>query len=237
MALVTALMAVGELRSGSWFHLAMALGLFVLVTGAAIKMYRQPGSGDHDPEGSVTDDALIRPPVFVVEGGDVSAHESLQDAMAALEGVDVEDGLYSVYDADGRRIALKGVGVKRSRFIVDVGVVQVASIEAEPTGADELRKSLLGFGRHCGWEVDDETPLAELVELARRTLGLRARADSRGLDWHSFRNKSSPPHFCLTRFPTPRSARFHVARAVCVQPTTLSVYAITPPGEPCALRR
>jgi hypothetical protein len=35
MALVTALMAVGELRSGSWFHLAMALGLFVLVTGAA----------------------------------------------------------------------------------------------------------------------------------------------------------------------------------------------------------
>jgi hypothetical protein len=185
MALVTALMAVGELRSGSWFHLAMALGLFVLVTGAAIKMYRQPGSGDHDPEGSVTDDALIRPPVFVVEGGDVSAHESLQDAMAALEGVDVEDGVYSVYDADGRRIALEGVGVKRSRFIVDVGVVQVASIEAEPTGADELRKSLLGFGRHCGWEVDDETPLAE---------PLRARADSRGLDWHSFRNKSSPPH-------------------------------------------
>jgi hypothetical protein len=89
--------------------------------------------------------------------------------MAALEGVDVEDGLYAVYDADGRSIALEGVGVKRSRFIVEVGVVQVASIEAEPTGTDELRQSLLRFGRHCGWDVDDETQLAVLVELARRT--------------------------------------------------------------------
>lgn len=45
MALVAALMGAGEVRSGSWFHLAMALGLFVLVTGAAVKMYRQPVTG------------------------------------------------------------------------------------------------------------------------------------------------------------------------------------------------
>ena len=170
MALVTALMAVGELRSGSWFHMAMALGLFALLTGAAIKMYRQPGNGrDHDADGSLADDASIRPPVFVVEGGDVSAYDSLADAMAALEGVDVEDGLYSVYDADGRRIVLRGVGVRRSKFTVDVGLVQVESVESEPTGADELRQSLLRLGRHCDWDIDDETPLTQLVDLARRT--------------------------------------------------------------------
>jgi hypothetical protein len=163
MALVTALMAVGELRSGSWFHLAMALGLFALLTGAAIKMYRQPASGrDHDAEGFVTDDGVIRPPVFVVEGGDVSAYESLQGAMDAIEGVDVEDGLYAVYDADGRR-------VQRSRFTVDVGLVRGESVEPEPTGADELRRSLLRLGRHCDWVIDDETPLTQLVDLARRT--------------------------------------------------------------------
>lgn len=117
----------------------------------------------------MTDDALIRPPVFVVEGGDVSAYDSLAGAMATLEGVDVEDGLYSVYDADGRRIVLKGVGVQRSRFTVDVGLVQVESIESEPTGADALRQSLLRFGRHCHWDIDDATPLTELVDLARRT--------------------------------------------------------------------
>jgi hypothetical protein len=170
MALVTALMVVGEVRSGSWFHLAMALGLLALVTGAAIKMYRRPGSGGgHDADGSVTDAGFIRPPVFVVDGEDVSVYDSLEDAMGALEGVDVEDGLYAVYDADGRRIALKGVGVKRSRFIVEVGLVQVESIEAEPTGADELGQLLLRFGRHSGWDVNEGTPLAELVELARRT--------------------------------------------------------------------
>ena len=168
MALVTALMAVGELRSGSWFHLAMALGLFVLVTGAAIKMYRQPGSGrDHAADGSVTDDAMIRPPVFVVDGENVSVYDSLRDAMAALEGVDVEDGLYSVYDAEGRRIALKGVGVKRSRFVVEVGLVQVESIESEPGGAEELRQSLLQLVRRCGTAVDEGTPLAKLVQLSR----------------------------------------------------------------------
>lgn len=81
MALVTALMALGELRSGRWFHLAMALGLFVSRRERQIQMCRQPGNGrDHDADGS----------------------------LAALEGVDVEDGLYSVYDADGRRIVLKG---------------------------------------------------------------------------------------------------------------------------------
>ena len=112
---------------------------------------------------------MIQPPVLVVDGEDVSVYDSLADAMAALEGVDVEDGLYSVYDADGRRIVLKGVGLQRSRFTVDVGLVQVESIESEPTGADELRQSLLRFGRHCAWDIDDETPLAVLVELARRT--------------------------------------------------------------------
>lgn len=170
MALVTAVMAVGELRSGSWFHLAMAWGLFALLTGAAIKMYRQPASGrDHGAEGFVTDDGVIRPPVFVVEGGDVSAYESLQGAMDAIEGVDVEDGLYAVYDADGRRIVLRGVGVQRSRFTVDVGLVRVESVESEPTGADELRRSLLRLGRHCDWDIGDETPLTQLVDFARRT--------------------------------------------------------------------
>jgi hypothetical protein len=112
--------------------------------------------------------AVIRPPVFVVEGEDVAVYDCLEDAMTALEGVDVEDGLYSVYDADGRRIALKGVGVERSRFLVEIGFVEVETIEAEPTGADELRQALLRFGRHRGWDVNDETPLAVLVALARR---------------------------------------------------------------------
>ena len=135
---------------------------------------RRPEAGtrerpeEHEADDSLADDALIRPPVFVVDGEDVSVYDSLANAMATLEGVDVEDGLCSVYDADGRRITLKGVGVKRSRFSVEVGVVQATSIEAEPSGAEELRKSLLQFGRHSGWAVNEEMTLPELATLANR---------------------------------------------------------------------
>jgi len=38
----------------------------------------------------------------VAEGADVTFHASLEDAIAELEGVDVEDGVYKAFDAIGR---------------------------------------------------------------------------------------------------------------------------------------
>jgi hypothetical protein len=116
------------------------------------------------------DGPLALTPVFVIEGLDISMYDSVDDAAAALEGVDVEAGLYSVFDIEGRRIVLKGEGVHETRFIVEVGTVRVESIEAEPSGAEELRQSLLQFGRRCEWPVNEDTTLNDLVELAREAM-------------------------------------------------------------------
>lgn len=49
----------------------------------------------------------IRAPLFVTESGDLVVYDSVHDARTGMEAVDVEDGRYSGYDAEGRSIRIR----------------------------------------------------------------------------------------------------------------------------------
>lgn len=49
----------------------------------------------------------MRPPIFVSENGDTQIFETVAEAEAYMEPVDVENGEYLVCDADGRRLKVE----------------------------------------------------------------------------------------------------------------------------------
>ncbi|MGB2715299.1 MAG: hypothetical protein WBC51_14035 [Vicinamibacterales bacterium] len=76
----------------------------------------------------------VQPPIVVVDGSDVSIHASLDDVIGFLEGPDVEDDSCKVFDSVGRRIRLGAEGVRRTRFTVDIGTVNLESVDKEASG-------------------------------------------------------------------------------------------------------
>src|SRR3546814_3455984 len=93
---------------------------------------------------------------------DVSQHDSLADAISSLEGVDVADGIYRLFDSQGRRIHLRGEGVRRGRFMVEIGTVHIDTIESTPIGAGELRDALVAHLQAAGGAPMDAADLATL---------------------------------------------------------------------------
>jgi hypothetical protein len=108
----------------------------------------------------------LTPPIIVADGADVTFHASLDDATASMEGVDVEDGTYKVFDAIGRRIEVRAGGVHRGRFVVDIGTVHVGAVEVDPTGAVELRAILTSHLQERRIPVTESDDLAALVRAA-----------------------------------------------------------------------
>jgi hypothetical protein len=49
-------------------------------------------------------DGLVKPPVFVVEGWDVTTYESPESAARWMEAPDVRDGIFKIYDSAGLRL-------------------------------------------------------------------------------------------------------------------------------------
>lgn len=47
------------------------------------------------------------PIIVIEENTDVHFYQTIEDAQDALEPVDVEDGLYQAYDADGNKLLIK----------------------------------------------------------------------------------------------------------------------------------
>src|SRR5215510_8023151 len=80
------------------------------------------------------------PPIFIVDGLDVGVFESLDDAVLQLEAVDVENGEYSSYDAEGRSLRLMTHG---DRVLAQLD-------EREPSHADELSAVLRDFLKAAG---------------------------------------------------------------------------------------
>lgn len=126
------------------------------------EMAEAPTSGELVP-GTSPSSTHYAAPVFIIDGDDVSAHDSLRDAVLSVEGVDVAEGDYTCFDAIGRRIALRATGVRHGYVSVDIGEVHVGAIEETPTGAAELRNALIDHLRHRGQEVADDADLASLV--------------------------------------------------------------------------
>jgi hypothetical protein len=110
----------------------------------------------------------VQLPVIVLEGGDVSLHPSLADATGSLEGVDVAERVYRVFDSAGRRIVLRAEGVHRGRFTVEVGTVHVERIESSPAGIAELRGALIEYLTANGRTGLGAADLATLVDAVRQ---------------------------------------------------------------------
>ena len=83
---------------------------------------------------------VITPPIFVVEGDDVSAFRTIADAERALEEIDVDDGIYLAWDSSGRVLALT-TGFQ-SGFPGSMGVHITAGVP-ERVEPDALRSLLV----------------------------------------------------------------------------------------------
>lgn len=104
-------------------------------------------------------------PLFVVEGLDVSLYSSVEALEQQLEGIDVAHNIYKSYDAEGRLLKLKAIGVKEGKFMVTVGYVRVEDAEDIPTHAQELAETLREHLNAVGHSVDDKTELKDLVRI------------------------------------------------------------------------
>lgn len=83
----------------------------------------------------------------IVEGNDVSLFSTKEQAEAALEAIDVRDGVYVGYDADGRLLQISPKGASS----------EISLTEAEPTHVDDLRDVLRRHLQYLGRapEADD----------------------------------------------------------------------------------
>jgi hypothetical protein len=108
------------------------------------------------------------PPIFVIEGLDIRVYQSLEDALGALEAIDVRNNEYSVYDGDGRRLEL---GVVQTPFWGHEKVV-LSKLESESAHAAGLAGHLAAFLAYSG--VDSEwLRSASLAQLERGNVGTR----------------------------------------------------------------
>lgn len=92
----------------------------------------------------------MRPPIFILcADGELLAYSDPERALRYVESPDVEGGEYpTVFDADGLRLKLEPIEPTKTRkrwFITSITLTPVAlrALEAQPTGADELRVLLL----------------------------------------------------------------------------------------------
>ena len=94
-------------------------------------------------------------PLIIAEGLDLSTYSAVDDALDALEPIDVRAGIYKGYDAEGRLLKLS----------CDSGHVTIEVAERHPTHAEELRTLLLKYLVHIGQSPQSDSPsLSELVD-------------------------------------------------------------------------
>jgi hypothetical protein len=113
------------------------------------------------------------PPVIIAEGRDVRVFESVAEASAALEPIDVEAGVFRGFDSRGWPLAFSTAEVNRRVLLGTLrlrsrATVITADEEAGPQ-ANLLRELLLEFLKALGKvpECAAELPLGELVAVAR----------------------------------------------------------------------
>ena len=114
-------------------------------------------------------------PIFVFDGNDLSLFGDFNSITTDLEGVDVEDGRYAAFDATGRAVVLKAVGVLRGRFSVEIGRVLVGDESTTPS-VQEFENRLRLHLHACGRIPRTETSMRELVQACKELAGYRDAA-------------------------------------------------------------
>lgn len=96
-------------------------------------------------------------PVIVAEGWDIHLYDSIRDAELNLEPIDVESGIYTGYDSQGRLLKIE----TRDSAVV------LSAAEASPTHRQQLEELLRGSLRMTGHLPQGADSLESLVEAAR----------------------------------------------------------------------
>lgn len=109
----------------------------------------------------------MKPPIFILErNGDLSAYATAGEACASMESVDVEDGEYRAFDAEGRVLRIEPEApTRRGRWSLTLSPLSLVPGEEQPSGQEQLRAALMR-----ALPDPPATALAALVEHARRTL-------------------------------------------------------------------
>lgn len=101
----------------------------------------------------------MRLPIIVNEHGDVSIYRSVEQAERALEAIDVQNGEYVAYDAQGRPLVLSVVVEEKAgpfglfpRRIENVRLTEDPTAEADEAG---LRALLVQFLDRAGISPND----------------------------------------------------------------------------------
>lgn len=89
----------------------------------------------------------MKPPLFVIEGLDISAYASSEALESHLEAIDVKNNIYLAYDSEGRLLTL-GVYWKKTPIFFgllnsDIERVVIQSAEEEPKHENDLRNAII----------------------------------------------------------------------------------------------
>src|SRR6266849_1540478 len=122
-------------------------------------------------------------PIFIVDagGGDLSPYGSVADAELDLEAVDVRNGCYVGYDAEGRLLKLEAAAERASITWMEWFLaprrstqrlraedkISITLAEEEPTQTSELSTALSTFLTRVGTRPADPSDLQKLVESFR----------------------------------------------------------------------
>lgn len=101
---------------------------------------------------------MVTPPIVAAEGMDIKLYESLGDAELDLEVVDVEDGVFTLFDAEGRKLRALAMG---SRVIIKAE-------EDTPGHKSELEDLLRAFLLSIGRATAPSEDLGTLLDRCRQ---------------------------------------------------------------------
>ena len=117
----------------------------------------------------------MKPPVIVVEHGDVNIFKSVQDAERYLEPIDVENSEFQAYDKEGNLLEIHVIEKERSSLFgkIKTKCVKVVDPGEKINRSEELKKTLIDFFKETGiYEFRDENEqLDRLISKAVKIFG------------------------------------------------------------------
>lgn len=140
----------------------------------------------------------MKPPIIIVEDGDLQLYPSARDAALDLEAMDVRDGIYTAYDSEGRLLKLGIKADKSESVTIEPGG------EPDPTRAAELREALGRFLANVMKKASlEKAELPELIEQGMRFFKLNRKEagdQASGGDTHNSRTRFGLPPAVLGLF-------------------------------------
>ena len=102
----------------------------------------------------------MKPPIIVIEHGDVMIFESVAKAQIGLEPIDVRNGEYVAYGSDGRSLCLTVARVEKPSFFdkaKSIETIEISEAEGGLNHASDLRKALIDFFKKTeGYDQENE---------------------------------------------------------------------------------